>query len=223
MTVNHHPHDDLLLSYAAGSLSETWSLAVASHLSLCAECRRTIELAETIGGVLFADMPDERMSSDALDHVLAQIDQPSGEAASANTQLALDKHAAVSTTFPRVLCEYVGHDVDDVPWKSIGGEVYQHLIKTADKSARARLLRIAAGKTVPSHGHRGRELTLVLSGSYQDGLSLFSAGDMEDVDEALVHKPTADTATDCICLVITDAPIKFKEWVPRLLQPMIGI
>ena len=117
MTINHHPHDDLLLSYAAGSLSETWSLAVASHLSLCPECRRTLELAETIGGILFADMPDERMSSDALDHVLAQIDQPSGEAASANTQLALDKHAAVSTTFPRVLCEYVGHDVDDVPWR----------------------------------------------------------------------------------------------------------
>jgi putative transcriptional regulator len=46
---------------------------------------------------------------------------------------------------------------------------------------------------------------------------------MEDVDEELVHKPTAETATDCICLVITDAPIKFKEWVPRLLQPMIGI
>lgn len=223
MTVNHHPHDDLLLSYAAGSLSETWSLAVASHLSLCPECRRTLELAETIGGILFADMPDERMSLDALEHVLARIDQPSSEAAAGNTQLSLDKRAIVSTTFPHVLSEYVGHDVDDVPWKSIGNGAYQHLIETADKSARARLLRIKAGKPVPSHGHRGRELTLVLSGSYQDELSLFSAGDMEDVDEELVHKPIADTATDCICLVITDAPIKFKEWVPRLFQPMIGI
>jgi len=223
MTVNHHPHDDLLLSYAAGSLSETWSLAVASHLSFCPECRMTLDLAETVGGILLADTADEQMSLDALDHVLARIEQPSSKAVSGDTRLGLDKRATVKTTFPRVLREYVGHDADDVPWKSIGGGAYQHLIETADKSARARLLRIEAGKPVPSHGHRGRELTLVLSGSYQDELSLFSVGDMEDVDEELVHKPIADTATDCICLVITDAPVRFKEWVPRVLQPMIGI
>lgn len=223
MTVNHHPHDDLLLSYAAGSLSETWSLAVASHLSFCPECRMTLDLAETVGGILLADTADEQMSLDALDHVLARIEQPSSKAVSGDTRLGLDKRATVKTTFPRVLREYVGHDADDVPWKSIGGGAYQHLIETADKSARARLLRIEAGKPVPSHGHRGRELTLVLSGSYQDELSLFGAGDMEDVDEEIVHKPIADTATDCICLVITDAPIRFKEWVPRVFQPMIGI
>jgi len=223
VTVNHHPHDDLLLSYAAGSLSETWSLAVASHLSFCPECRMTLDLAETVGGILLADTADEQMSLDALDHVLARIEQPSSKAVSGDTRLGLDKRATVKTTFPRVLREYVGHDADDVPWKSIGGGAYQHLIETADKSARARLLRIEAGKPVPSHGHRGRELTLVLSGSYQDELSLFSVGDMEDVDEELVHKPIADTATDCICLVITDAPVRFKEWVPRVLQPMIGI
>jgi putative transcriptional regulator len=183
----------------------------------------TLDLAETVGGILLADTADEQMSLDALDHVLARIEQPSSKAVSGDTRLGLDKRATVKTTFPRVLREYVGHDADDVPWKSIGGGAYQHLIETADKSARARLLRIEAGKPVPSHGHRGRELTLVLSGSYQDELSLFGAGDMEDVDEEIVHKPIADTATDCICLVITDAPIRFKEWVPRVFQPMIGI
>jgi putative transcriptional regulator len=183
----------------------------------------TLDLAETVGGILLADTADEQMSLDALDHVLARIEQPSSKAGSGDTRLGLDKRATVKTTFPRVLREYVGHDADDVPWKSIGGGAYQHLIETADKSARARLLRIEAGKPVPSHGHRGRELTLVLSGSYQDELSLFGAGDMEDVDEEIVHKPIADTATDCICLVITDAAIRFKEWVPRVFQPMIGI
>ena len=39
MTTRHHIADDLLLSYAAGSLAEGWSLAVATHLALCAECR----------------------------------------------------------------------------------------------------------------------------------------------------------------------------------------
>ena len=31
MKANHHPQDDLLLSYAAGSLSESWSLAMVGY------------------------------------------------------------------------------------------------------------------------------------------------------------------------------------------------
>ena len=52
MTVHHHPGSDLLLSYAAGSLAESWSIAIAAHLSHCPACRQDIELAEAVGGVL---------------------------------------------------------------------------------------------------------------------------------------------------------------------------
>ena len=58
MKANHHPQDDLLLSYADGSLSESWSLAIASHLSVCSECRKTLEITETVGGILLEDIPD---------------------------------------------------------------------------------------------------------------------------------------------------------------------
>ena len=40
MSIRHHLTDDLLLAYAAGSLNEGWSLAIATHLSLCPDCRR---------------------------------------------------------------------------------------------------------------------------------------------------------------------------------------
>jgi putative transcriptional regulator len=33
VTISHHIGDDLLVSYAAGSLAEGWSLAVASQRS----------------------------------------------------------------------------------------------------------------------------------------------------------------------------------------------
>ena len=39
MSIRHHLTDELLLAYAAGNLAESWSLAVASHLSLCPACR----------------------------------------------------------------------------------------------------------------------------------------------------------------------------------------
>lgn len=42
MTVRHHIGDDLLLSYAAGTLDEASSLLVATHLALCPHCRAQI-------------------------------------------------------------------------------------------------------------------------------------------------------------------------------------
>lgn len=223
MKANHHPQDDLLLSYAAGSLSESWSLAVASHLSGCSECRATLEIAETVGGVLLEDIPNQQISSSTLENVLAQIDKLDFEPISESSERKSNPSALGRSILPTVLQKYVGSTVDDVPWKSIGPGIHQYLVETGDKGGRLRLLRIQAGKSVPNHGHRGRELTLVLSGCYQDGFSTYRAGDMQDVDEEVVHKPTVEEGPDCICLVITDAPIIFKEWIPRLLQPLLAI
>ena len=223
MKANHHPQDDLLLSYAAGSLSESWSLAVASHLSLCSECRKTLELAETVGGVLLEDIPNQQLTSTTLESVFARIDQPDIEGAAENSKTRLKPSVDGGSIFPTVLQKYIGDRVENVPWKNIGSGIRQHLIETPDDDGSVRLLRIKAGKAVPNHGHQGRELTLVLSGSYHDGVSTYGAGDMQDVDEEIVHKPIVDDGPDCICLVITDAPIIFKEWMPRLLQPLLAI
>jgi putative transcriptional regulator len=190
---------------------------------LCAECRKTLEIAETVGGVLLEDIPNQQLTSTTLESVFARIDQPDIEGASETSQVHLKPSVGGGSIFPTVLQRYIGDSVENVPWKSIGAGIRQHLIETPDDDGSLRLLRIKAGKAVPNHGHQGRELTLVLSGSYHDGLSTYGAGDMQDVDEEIVHKPIVDEGSDCICLVITDAPIVFKEWMPRLLQPLLAI
>ena len=59
MTPRHHIGDDLLLSYAAGSLAEGWSLAVATHLAMCPVCRERLALAEAAGGQLLETLDAE--------------------------------------------------------------------------------------------------------------------------------------------------------------------
>ena len=73
MTVHHHPGNDLLLGYAAGSLAESWSLAIAAHLSHCPACRRDMEMAESVGAALLRDVSAERMAPDALERVLHAV------------------------------------------------------------------------------------------------------------------------------------------------------
>jgi len=101
--------------------------------------------------------------------------------------------------------------------------VHQIQINTRDSRAQARLLRFQCGMTVPAHSHGGRELTLVLSGSLCDRDAIFQRGDIAETDEQTEHQPYAGEGQECICLAVTDAPLRFKGVFARLLQPLFGI
>mgnify|MGYP001217667819 CR=1 FL=1 len=223
MNVSHHPHDDLLMSHAAGALSESWSLAVATHLSFCPKCRASVQLAETLGGVLLAEIPDQELSPDMLEKVFENIESESPETTTPGQFSTVEEYDTKKSIIPPVLSQYVNHDVDNIPWKYIGPGVYQHMLDLSDEGGIARLLRIKAGKPIPDHGHRGREVTMVLSGCYSDQISSFNAGDMQDVDEEIIHKPIVGEEEECICLVVTDAPLIFQNWLPKVFQPIMKI
>ncbi len=175
-------------------------------------------MAESVGAALLRDVPAERMAPSALARVLDAIGSEEREA-----PFSAVPQAGPAPVLPKTLRDYVGGDVDDVPWQRLGKSAYQYLIETRDGDAQARLLRIKGGTPVPMHGHGGRELTLVLAGQFEDEIATFGPGDMEDVDQDTVHKPVAGAGEDCVCLAVTDAPLKFKELVPRLLQPILKI
>jgi len=88
---------------------------------------------------------------------------------------------------------------------------------------RVKLLRIGAGRAMPEHGHGGEEITLVLKGAYRDHIGRFAAGDVADLDEEIEHKPVVEGDQDCICLVATERPTRFKTLAARLMQPFVGI
>ena len=50
-----------------------------------------------------------------------------------------------------------------------------------------------------------------------------SASVMEEVDESVIHRPVVDEGPECIALIVTEAPLKFRTWMARLAQPLIGI
>ena len=100
---------------------------------------------------------------------------------------------------------------------------YQAVIQTGDTNTVARLLKIPAGKPVPAHSHGGTELTLVLGGAFTDKTGYYGRGDFQEADDTLEHQPYAVAGEDCICLAVTDAPLKFSGFAARLAQPFIGI
>ncbi len=124
---------------------------------------------------------------------------------------------------PQPLRDYAGGDAGELRWKSLGGGVKHLLVKTGATQAKARLLHIPPNTAVPDHGHRGLELTLVLAGSFYDQGAWFRRGDVEEADATVEHQPVAGPEEACICLAVTDAPLRFRGLIPRLAQPFLGI
>lgn len=213
MTIRHHLSDALLMAYAAGTLPEAFSLLVATHISLCDECRAAAQAYEAVGGAVVEDGHAADLSGGALAATLARLDLAPAAATPAPRRVGI---------FPAPLAAYVGGGAEQVKWRAVGMGVRQAIL-VADRAASVRLLHIPAGQAVPDHGHRGTELTLVLQGAFRDETGRYGAGDVEMADETLEHTPMAEPGPDCICLAATDARLRFKGLVPRLAQPFLRI
>ena len=213
--IKHHLTEPLLIGYAAGTLPEAFNLVVATHITMCDDCRAALAEYDAVGGEVMLDSDPVTVAEDALAATMAMIDGGFGT----------DKPAPVrarNSIFPGPLQDYVSGDVESLKWRKVGGGVSQLVLKTSD-DASVRLLRIPAGTKVPDHGHRGTELTLVLRGAFRDEVDHFTAGDIEVATQDLDHQPIADEGADCICLAATDAPLRFNTWLPRIAQPFLRI
>jgi putative transcriptional regulator len=208
--ITHHTPDAMLAAYAAGSLPAPFALVVAAHVSLCTQCRAALGAHQTVGGVILETTATQGLSAGLKENVLARLDAPT-EPETVHGRWGVfpgPVMAALNGAPPR--------------WKPLGMGVRQTILE-ADRHGSARLLFIPPGQAVPDHGHNGLELTLVLQGSFSDATGHFGVGDLEIADQDLQHIPTADPGAPCICLAATDAPLRFRSLLPRMLQPLFRI
>ena len=212
--INHHLTDSLLMAYASGNLSEGFSLVVATHISLCDECRARLHSFEAVGGSLLSEETAE-VQSGSLEATLALIERGLGASDSPTRTLP-------SAIFPAPLQAYVGGDLDNVDWRNVGGGVKQAILET-DQDTSVRLLSIPGGAAMPDHSHNGTELTLVLKGAFKDEDDRFARGDIEVANDETHHTPIAEEGEVCICLAATEGPLKFSGWLPRIAQPFLKI
>ena len=218
MNIDHHPSEELLLDYATGALDEGWSIALATHLALCPECRHKVAEMEAIGAAFMETIAPTSVTKNSH-AVLSELTVGDVE----TSVLASENVNSTYFVFPEPLRGYIGGDLDQVPWQRLGLGVYQYVIPTGDKQSTSRLLRIPTGKPVPTHSHGGLELTLVLCGAFSDETGHYGRGDFQEADESLEHQPHAIAGEDCICLAVTDAPLRFSSLAARMVQPFIGI
>ena len=226
---NHHPSDALLVAYGAGSLAEGLSLAVAVHLAHCPDCRAALAEVEALGGALLEELPPAPLESLSLSATLARLDLEEAPANPCKAERAgplWGSRLPTGPALPAPLRPYVPRatELDGLTWQRLAPGVRRvELMPRSASGGAAQLLRIAPGTALPHHSHGGLELTVVLSGHFADELGRYGPGDLAEVDGDTDHQPIADSHRDCICLIATDAPLRFTGLMGRLMQPFIGL
>ena len=209
--------EEWVVSYAAGSLSEAHALVVASHIDYHPEIQKKLADAESIGGLLLENNEITTVSCDMFDDILGRLDEEI-------TSIPQKTDAKPESNLPKPLMDYIDGDLSDLKWKAMGPGLSQVRLWTGPNHERLWILSAKAGTKVPMHDHRSLELTLVLQGSYQAGGERFKPGMIEVADEHTHnHQPIIDEGEECICLVVTEAPIKIHSLIGKVVQPFIGL
>lgn len=212
--ISHHPDGATLMSFAAAGLAEPLAAVVAAHVSMCPRCRADVADLELLGAAVMLSAASRPGSPR-----VAAPGRPAGTAAASKPRL--DRR---EDRLPAPIAATYGLTLGSIPWRWLGPGVWHHrLAVRQDDGGDLRLLRIAPGRTMPDHGHGGAELTLVIEGAYRDVTGTYRRGDVQDVDESIEHQPVVDKGSDCVCLIASEHPARFKSLAGRLTQPWTGM
>lgn len=233
----YHPHEALLVDYAAGTLPESLALMVATHLALCPSCRALVAELELLAGTMLEEEPPVALSSDLRDSVMACLEAPWTPAASLAS--ARPTASAFRPAVPRGERAEEGGMIafDGLPmlpaplrpyvrppgaqgWRRMGRgiAVYDLPLPSRDLSGRTQLLHLRGGTGIPAHTHPGEEIICVLAGGFSDAKGHYDQGDLVTFTDSDHHHPVADPDQDCWCLAHFGAPLRFTG----LLGPVLN-
>jgi len=215
MTIKHHPTDELLTAFAAGTMDQGQHVAIATHLVKCSQCHGWMRSMEHVGGAALAGLSPTVMSNGALARVEARLGEPAQ--ATATPVPPLPTPLADVPGLPAFVRRY-----PTGPWTWIAPRVHLRPIRLpyADKT-RVFLLKSGPGTKMLEHTHTGIEMTCVLSGGFAHESGHFGPGDFDLGDESMDHRVLVDPGEDCICLAAMQGDLRLNGIVGRLVQPFI--
>jgi len=174
---------------------------------------------DPIGGALLADEAPAPLDDQSLARTLARIEN--GEAADLRAaQLADGPDERELLGLPAPVRDA---GLKALRWRgwSFGGFGIRRLPLIASGGAITELVRVEPGFGAAEHDHTAEELTLVLTGAYNDGDARYDPGEISRAGPGFLHAPRAEPGELCYLLLISFGPARFTGRF-GLLQRLTG-
>ncbi|NGZ12696.1 transcriptional regulator [Vibrio aestuarianus] len=219
--MSHHPSNELLKSYANGSIDAAHGLMVSAHIEHCAHCRDLVEQFEAFN----AQAAFESNSQPNADNPISVID----------FDRMFDNIVCLETISPSAMMKRPPKHVEvngkrfELPsslgnllermgeWRSYGGKVFSAHLDLGEE-ARMNFMYINRDVHIPQHTHKGIESTLVLHGGFSDEDGHYDAGAFIQRDASIKHSPYTKASEDCLCLTVLTEPMLFTQGVARVFN-----
>ncbi|PKH02915.1 transcriptional regulator [Psychromonas sp. MB-3u-54] len=210
--IKYHPTQELLISHSGAQLPLSLSIAVSAHLEMCSECTTVTKKITAQQSALFEaqDVSNNVNFSSMLDKIFEH--KPDLQVEPKKTAINRISVAGNNYQLPRAFSHFT-----DLKWSSFGAISRARVVKDTD-NIRASLLHIDKNSAIPSHTHKGYELTLLLEGTFSDENGVYNKGDFIWLDNDLEHTPF--TKTGCLCYAVQDAPLRFVSGISQALNPL---
>jgi len=210
----HSAPEELLLDFASGALSRAPALAVAVHVALDPQARRTVNQLNALGGALIEREADTTSDDTALARAIARLDK-----------VGVEPRPALAS--PRPAFEWAPPPLarllrPDAQWRGILGKFDEIRLDVPGDAYRVSLLRLEPGRGLPQHKHAGYEYTVCLQGGYTDETGNYAVGDFAVGPGAERHEPIADPGEPCIALIVVEKPIILTGPWGRWLNPFVS-
>ncbi|MEZ8243086.1 ChrR family anti-sigma-E factor [Vibrio splendidus] len=230
--IKHHPNSAILKDFVDGTLADSVSLIVSSHVELCEHCQQQVSMltAQAADTVFESDTSafendtarlklsdsemdafladDEEFDFDAIDQITAD----SSQAIEVTPEVQQVTVADTTFTIPRALNSVARKD-----WMNLG-KISRARLDFDDEAHHTSLLHIDKDGQVPCHTHKGFEITLLLEGSFEDEMGVYNKGDFIWLDGDHTHQPA--TKEGCVCLTVSSDALYFTKGVSQLFNPL---
>ncbi|MFH0257151.1 ChrR family anti-sigma-E factor [Vibrio rumoiensis] len=215
--MRHHPTHELMTVFANGELPASLSIAIASHLELCSECKNTVEsitqqtAEQQLSSVHNTPSSHENNEDDFAD-MIANITQDDSLFEIQEAPLQTVEFKGQQFILPRALQSLSLQKQQNL------GKLTRSRIELHEGNIKASLLHIEPGGSVPVHTHKGFELTLLLDGEFEDQMGRYQKGDFIWLTGEHEHSPT--TKTGCLCFTVSNDALMFTQGISKLLNPI---
>ncbi|MEZ9699518.1 ChrR family anti-sigma-E factor [Vibrio sp. 10N.261.46.E12] len=220
--IKHHPNAAILKGFVDGTLADSVSLIVSSHVELCEHCQQQVSqiTAEAANHAFeaqpaFSNEESGNFSFDDMDFDFDAIEAITADASqSVEVTPEVNQVTVADTTFtvPRAINSIARKD-----WMNLG-KISRARLDFEDESLHTSLLHIDKGGQVPCHTHKGFEITLLLEGSFEDEMGVYNKGDFIWLDGNHTHQP--ETKEGCVCLTVSSDALHFTKGVSLLFNPL---
>jgi putative transcriptional regulator len=183
---------------------------------------RFVEREDDVAGAAFlADETPAGLAPNALDQVMARIadaadlDQHAAERARQGDPMLIELAGLPSPVREAALAA-----LERQRWRFTAFGI-RTVTLMEDNGVHAVLMRIEPGAGIAEHDHQSDELTLILTGAYNDGHAHYGPGDISLAQPGFSHQPKAEPGEVCYVLSVFEEPPRFHGLI-GLLQRTIG-